>query len=80
MNIPQDHIVNVSNSNYIDILLTGIDDIHGLEKRAPDADRACKTSEARPIYQVRKFCLVKKKKSLDLQIYSRIDKTMKKLY
>ena len=56
------------------ILLTQIDDIQ------PDADRARKSSETLPIYQVHKFCLVKKKKSLDLQIYSRIGKTMKKLY
>ena len=38
-----------------------------------------KTSETRPIFSVRKFCLVKKKKSLDLHIYSRIGETIKKL-
>ena len=42
-------------------------------------DRADKTSETRPIFRARKFCLVKKKKSLDPQVYSRIGKTMKKL-
>ena len=39
-----------------------------------------KTSEARPIFRVRKFCLVEKKKSLDLHIYSRIGETIKKLH
>ena len=33
---------------------------------APDADRASKTSETRPILRAHKFCLVKKEKSLDL--------------
>ena len=33
----------------------------------------------RPIFRGRKLCLEKKKKSLDLQIYSQIGKTMKKL-
>ena len=37
--------------------------------------QARKTFEARPI-----FCHVKKKKTLDLQISSQIDKTMKKLH
>ena len=41
--------------------------------------QARKTSETRPIFLARKFCLVKKEKSLDLQIYKRIGKTMKKL-
>ena len=39
--------------------------------------RVRKTSETRP--KIRKFCLAKKKKSLDLYIYSQIDETMKKL-
>ena len=38
--------------------------------------RVRKTSETRP--KIRKFCLAKKKKSLDLYIYSQIDETMKK--
>ena len=41
--------------------------------------RARKSSETRPVFRVRKFCLVKKKKLLDLEIYSRVGKTMKKL-
>ena len=40
---------------------------------------ALKTSKARPNFRVRTFCLVKKNKSLDLLIFSRIGKTMKKL-
>ena len=40
---------------------------------------ARKTSETRPIFRARIFCLLKKKKSLSLQIYNKIDKTMKKL-
>ena len=32
---------------------------------------ACKIFEMRPIFQARKICFIKKKKSLDLQIYSR---------
>ena len=62
------------------ISLTRIDDMQVWTNCAQDADPARKTSETRPIYQVCKFCLVKKKKSLDRQIYSRIGKTMKKLY
>ena len=38
-----------------------------------------KTSETPPIFRACKFCLTKMKKSLDLQIYSGIGKTMKKL-
>ena len=40
---------------------------------------ARKISEMRPIFRARRFCLLERKKSLDLQIYSRIRKTMKKL-
>ena len=36
--------------------------------------RARKTSEVRQIYRVRTFCLVKKKKSLDLKISSQTEK------
>ena len=42
--------------------------------------RAHKTSEKSPIFRPRKFCLAKKEKSLDLQVYGRISKTIKKLY
>ena len=42
---------------------------------APDAGR-----EARPMICVCAFCFVKKKKTLDLQISSQIEKTMKMLY
>ena len=52
------------------VFLTRIDDIQAWTK----------TSERRPIYQERKFCLAKRKKSLDLQIYSRIGKTVNILY
>ena len=38
-----------------------------------------KTSKTRPIFRARTFGVVKKKKSLDLQIYSRLGKPMKKL-
>ena len=41
--------------------------------------RARKTSETCPIFRARTYCLVKKKKSLDLQIYSRIGETMEEL-
>ena len=41
--------------------------------------RARKISETRPIFQVRTFCFLKNKKPLDLQVFSRIGKTMKKL-
>ena len=41
--------------------------------------RVSKTPEARPIFWARTFCFVKKKKPLDLQVFSRIGKTMKKL-
>ena len=46
---------------------------------APDADRASKISEARPIFRACKFCLVKKINSFDLQISSQVDKRIKKL-
>ena len=42
--------------------------------------RARKTSEAHSIFRARTFCQVKKKKTLDLQISSQIDKTVKKLH
>ena len=35
--------------------------------------------KSHPIFRARKFCLEKKEKSLDLQIYSQLGKTMKKL-
>ena len=41
--------------------------------------RTRKRSETHPIFRARTFCLVKKKKPLDLQFFSRIGKTMKKL-
>ena len=41
--------------------------------------RELKTSETRLIFWAHKFCLVKKKNLLDLQIYSRMGKTIKKL-
>ena len=37
------------------------------------------TYMTRLIFQVRILCLVKKKKKLDLQVFSKIDKTMKRL-
>ena len=37
--------------------------------------QARKTPETHPIFRACKFCLVEKKKSLDLQIYNRIGKT-----
>ena len=40
---------------------------------------ARKTSETCQIFRARTFCLLERKKSLDLQIYSRIGKTIKKL-
>ena len=40
---------------------------------------ARKTSGTRPIFRAHIFFLVKKKKILDLQVFSRISKTMKKL-
>ena len=43
-------------------------------------DKACKTSNTHPIFQACRFCLVKKKKILHLQINSQIGKTMKKLW
>ena len=47
--------------------------------RSGQIERPIKTSEMHPIFRARKFCLTKKKKSLDLQIYIDLDKTMKKL-
>ena len=41
--------------------------------------RTCWTSETHPIFRAHTFCLIKKKKSLDLQVFSRIGTTMKKL-
>ena len=38
-----------------------------------------KAFETRMIFRARTFCLVKKKKTLDLQFFSRIGKTMKML-
>ena len=35
-----------------------------------------KTSETRPIFQTRTFCLEKKKKPLDLQVFCEIGKTI----
>ena len=46
---------------------------------APDAHRARKTSATRPISLALTFCLIKKKKTLDLQVFSRIGEKMKKL-
>ena len=40
---------------------------------------ARKTSETRPIFWARTFCLAKKKETLDLQVFSRIGKSLKKL-
>ena len=40
--------------------------------------RVRKTSETRPIFRARTFRLVKKKKALDLQVFNRIGRTMKK--
>lgn len=50
-----------------------------LENCAPDVDRAraCKTSETRPIFRAHIFCILERKKSLDLQIYSQIGKKVK---
>ena len=42
--------------------------------------QARKISETRSIFWARTFCLVKQKKALDLQLFSRIGKTMKKLW
>ena len=47
--------------------------------RSGQIARPIKTSEMHPMFRARKFCLTKKKKSLDLQIYIDLDKTMKKL-
>ena len=44
-----------------------------------DADRERKASDTRPNFRARTFCLVKKKKPLDLQVFSRIDKTNEKV-
>ena len=41
--------------------------------------RARKTSETRPIFRANTFCLVKRKKILDLQVFSQIGKIIKKL-
>ena len=41
--------------------------------------RARKISDACQIFRTRKFCLMKKKNSFDLQISSQIDKAFKKL-
>ena len=41
--------------------------------------RAHKISDTRPIFRAGTFCLVEKKKPLDLQDFSQIGKTMKKL-
>ena len=42
--------------------------------------RTYKTSETRPIFRARTFCLLKrKKKTLDVQVFSRKGKAMKKL-
>ena len=41
--------------------------------------RVLKTSKTRPIFREHKFFLVKKKKPLDLQVFSRLGKTIKKL-
>ena len=41
--------------------------------------QARKTSETRPIFRASKLCIVKKKKSLDQQIYSRIGKNDEKV-
>ena len=40
--------------------------------------RVRKTSETNPILRARKFCLLKK--SINLQVFSRLGKTMKKLH
>ena len=57
--------------------------LSGLEKIACPMPigraRAHKTSEMRPIFRARTYCLVKIKKTLDLQFASRIAKTMKML-
>ena len=45
-----------------------------------ELDKACKTSNTHPIFQACRFCLVKKKKILHLQINSQIGKTIKKLW
>ena len=64
--------------------MTSLEDFH--EKKtstcaslSPDANPACKTSVSRPVLWIRKFCLSKKKKTLDLQIFRQIMKTIKKL-
>ena len=41
--------------------------------------RAGKASETCLIFRARTFCLLKKKKQLDLQVFNRKDRTMKKL-
>ena len=41
--------------------------------------RAHKTFEKHPTFRAHKLCLVEKEKSLDVQVYSRISKTIKKL-
>ena len=47
--------------------------------RCRSGARAHKTSETRLIFRARTFCFAKKKKTLDLQVFSRIGKTTKKL-
>ena len=41
--------------------------------------QARKTSETCPILRARTFCFAKNKKQLNLQVFNRIGKTMKKL-
>ena len=47
---------------------------------APDADQSHKTSETHPTFWSRTCFLVKKKKTLDLHVFSRVGKTVKKLH
>ena len=51
-------------------------------KCAHNADRArsaYKTSETHPIFRARTFYLIKNEKTIRLQVFSQVDKTMKEL-